>query len=74
MESTRETSILVAAHKVQGTDVFNIGGDRIGSIHELMIDKQSGQIAYVRIPRQSGRGFRFDVGHHSEMKPATIPK
>ena len=25
----------------------------------------------VRIPIQSGRGFRFDVGHHSEMKPAT---
>ena len=47
MDSTRETSILVAAHKVQGTDVFNTGGDRIGSIHDLMIDKQSGQIAYA---------------------------
>ena len=27
----------------------------------------------VRIPTQSGRGFRFDVGRRSEMKPATIP-
>lgn len=38
---------LIAAKKVEGTDVFNIGGDRIGSIRDLMIDKQSGQIAYA---------------------------
>jgi hypothetical protein len=31
-------------------------------------------VAKVRIPTQSGQGFRCDVGHHSEMKPATIPK
>ena len=30
--------------------------------------------APVRIPRQSGRGFRFDVGHRSDLIPATIPK
>jgi WD40 repeat protein len=28
----------------------------------------------LRIPRQSGQGFRFDVGHHSDLIPATIPK
>ena len=28
----------------------------------------------VRIPRQSGRGFRFDVGRRSDLIPATIPK
>jgi hypothetical protein len=28
----------------------------------------------VLIPRQSGEGFRFDVGHHSNLIPATIPK
>ena len=28
----------------------------------------------LRIPRQSGRGFRFDVGHRSDLIPATIPK
>jgi hypothetical protein len=28
----------------------------------------------VRIPTQSGQGFRFDVGHHSDLIPATIPK
>jgi hypothetical protein len=28
----------------------------------------------MRIPIQSGRGFRFDVGHRSDLIPATIPK
>ncbi|WP_287786661.1 hypothetical protein [Acidiphilium sp.] len=26
----------------------------------------------VRIPTEAGRGFRFDVGHRSDMNPATI--
>ena len=43
----RETSTLIAATKVKGTDVFNAGGDRVGSIYDLMIDKQSGQVAYA---------------------------
>jgi hypothetical protein len=29
---------------------------------------------FLRIPRQSGQGFRFDVGHRSDLIPATIPK
>jgi cystathionine beta-lyase/cystathionine gamma-synthase len=28
----------------------------------------------LRIPIQSGRGFRFDPGHHSDLMPAAIPK
>src|SRR5208283_3200134 len=28
----------------------------------------------VRIPIQSGRGFRFQAGHHSDLMPATIPR
>jgi len=48
MDTTvRETSTLIAASKVKGTDVFNTGGDRVGSIYDLMIDKQSGQVAYA---------------------------
>jgi len=27
----------------------------------------------VEIPTEAGRGFRFDVGHRSDLKPATIP-
>jgi hypothetical protein len=31
-------------------------------------------VRILRIPTQSGRGFRFDVGHRSDLIPATIPK
>jgi len=27
----------------------------------------------VRIPTLSGRSFQFEAGHHSDVKPATIP-
>jgi hypothetical protein len=47
MGNVQETSTLIAADKVQGTDVFNTGGDRLGSIHDLMIDKGTGQVAYA---------------------------
>jgi hypothetical protein len=36
--------------------------------------EDSHQAFRLRIPRQSGRGFRFDVGHRSDLIPATIPK
>ena len=43
-----------------------------------MADKPDGGIsrraALLRIPTQSGRGFRFDVGRRSDLIPATIPK
>ena len=47
MDAVRETSTLIAADKVQGTNVFNNGGDRLGSVHDLMIDKRTGQVAYA---------------------------
>jgi hypothetical protein len=33
-----------------------------------------GRCAVVRIPIQSGQGFRFDVGRRSDLMSATIPK
>jgi hypothetical protein len=47
MDAVRETTTLIAADKVPGTDVFNNGGNRLGSVHDLMIDKQTGQVAYA---------------------------
>jgi hypothetical protein len=31
-------------------------------------------VTLVRIPIQSGQGFRFDVGRRSDLMSATIPK
>ena len=47
MDIDQETTALIAASKVQGTDVFNSAGESLGSIHDLMIDKISGNVAYA---------------------------
>jgi PRC-barrel domain len=47
MDAVRETSSLIAADKVQGTSVYNAAGEELGSIHDLMIDKKSGNVAYA---------------------------
>ncbi len=40
-----ETTALIAASKVQGTAVYNDEGESLGSIHDLMINEISGNVA-----------------------------
>jgi len=40
---------LISADKVEGTTVYNRTGDKLGSIHNVMIDKQSGKVAYAEM-------------------------
>ena len=51
--------------------------DAIEGVERLILVGDPRQLppigAGLRIPRQSGRGFRFDVGHRSDLIPATIP-
>jgi sporulation protein YlmC with PRC-barrel domain len=42
-----ETGKLIAASKVEGTNVYNGRGDSLGSIYDVMIDKRSGKVAYA---------------------------
>jgi hypothetical protein len=42
-----ETSSLIAADKVEGTAVYNMAQEKIGSIENVMIDKRSGKVAYA---------------------------
>jgi hypothetical protein len=42
-----ETRRLIASSKVEGTPVFNRTGDQLGSVYNFMVDKASGQVAYV---------------------------
>jgi PRC-barrel domain len=35
------------SERVEGTNVFNTAGDKLGSIDDLMIDKRSGQVRYA---------------------------
>jgi hypothetical protein len=46
-EHVEETHSLISADKVAGTTVYNPEGDSLGSIHDIMIDKHSGRVAYA---------------------------
>lgn len=37
----------ISADRVEGTDVYNEIGDKLGSIDDLVIDKVSGQVRYA---------------------------
>ncbi len=56
-----ETERLIASNKVEGTAVYGRNGERLGSIHNLMIDKYSGQVEYAVLKYSSGfLGFGED--------------
>jgi len=40
---------LIPAGRVNGTDVFNREGEKLGSVEDVAIDKVSGQVAYAII-------------------------
>ena len=43
----RETVSLIGSDKVEGTAVYGAGGNKIGSIERVMIDKLSGKVSYA---------------------------
>ena len=45
--NTPMTSDVISSDKVEGTKVYNDAGEKLGSIDDLMIDKQSGQVRYA---------------------------
>jgi len=38
---------LIAAAQVTGTNVYNIAGEKLGDVYDLMINKQTGQVEYA---------------------------
>lgn len=38
---------LINADKVQGTNVYNMNGDKLGSIEDLVLDKIEGRVQYA---------------------------
>jgi hypothetical protein len=42
-----ETDRLISSEKVEGTAVYNRQGERLGTVHHLMIDKFTGQVEYA---------------------------
>jgi hypothetical protein len=42
-----ETDRLISSEKVEGTAVYDRRGESLGSVHHVMIDKYTGQVAYA---------------------------
>jgi hypothetical protein len=59
IEAPRHPHSLIASDRVEGTPVRRSGGDKIGTIERLMIDKLSGNVAYAVL---SFGGF-LGIGH-----------
>jgi sporulation protein YlmC with PRC-barrel domain len=51
---TDETERLIASNKVEGTPVYDMGGERLGSIHNFMVDKFRGRVVYAVLKHSSG--------------------
>jgi sporulation protein YlmC with PRC-barrel domain len=45
--AANETERLIASDKVEGTAVYNRSGERLGSVHNFMVDKLSGHVSYA---------------------------
>ena len=50
-----ETERLIASNKVEGTPVYDRNGDRLGTIHNFMVDKFQGRVVYAVL--KCGSGF-----------------
>lgn len=48
---------LISSLKVEGTPVFDRRGDKIGTVHSIMLDKSSGRVAYAVLSFGGFLGF-----------------
>jgi len=70
MDNVKETSSLIAGSMVSGANVYNRDGENIGAIHDVMIDKKMGKIAYALM---SFGGF-LGVGKNYHPLPWSLLK
>jgi hypothetical protein len=59
-DTTNPSGELIAARQVQGTTVYNVALEKIGSIEDVMIHKSTGRVAYAIL---SFGGF-LGIGDH----------
>ena len=58
MTTTSGHTSAILASKVKGTAVYNDAGDKIGTVEDIVLDKQSNQIMFAAL----GFGGLFGVG------------
>ncbi|WP_077037144.1 PRC-barrel domain-containing protein [Pelomonas sp. KK5] len=47
--SGTSSNLCISSKKVEGTNVYNPNGDKLGSIEDVMIDKRSGHVRYAAL-------------------------
>lgn len=52
---------LISSRRVEGTPVYNGAGDKLGTVHSVMIEKQSGRVAYAVLSFGGFLGIREHV-------------
>lgn len=57
MGSIAKMSALIAAEKVQVAPVYNVKGDSLGSIDDIVIDRNTGSVAYAIMSSGGFMGF-----------------
>ena len=65
MERAHPDHDLISSEQVEGTDVFDRKGERVGKIDHLMIDKKTGSVTYAVM---SFGGF-MGLGHNHYPLP-----
>lgn len=62
------TDDLISSEKVDGTAVYNRQGDKLGSIHHIMIGKRSGEVRYAVL----SFGGVFGIGNNYYPLPWNV--
>ena len=81
MASSTSPYELITASRVTGTPTFNTNGEKIGHVHDLSIDKVSGQVIYALLSFGGFLGFgeRFQplpwsvLTYHPEKGGYVVP-
>jgi len=65
MNTSTTTGDVISSDKVEGTKVYNLAGDKLGSVDDLMINKHSGQVL-------CRSGVRWIPGHGDRPVSAAL--
>lgn len=59
----REPNALIASDRVEGTDVFDHGGERIGTVKRFHVNKRTGKAEYAEMEFGGFLGIGKDTHH-----------
>ena len=73
-QSSTSPKPLIESDRVEGTAVYHLGGERIGTIKRLMIEKVSGQVVYAMIAFERSSNHGADLPPPGASSHTTLPR